>query len=121
MYVRAAVTPVLRLRKPFFLKNPREIFPKKRTLSVGLPTGRTRSKNSQIFSRWTVHGGQHARPNRHDAGVIGRALAIASLRAYVSSLHYWGVRTRPNVIGGGGAQESATADLDVHNPLNIGS
>ena len=37
----------------------------------------------------------HARPNRHDAGGTGRALAFA-LRAYVSSLHYLGVRTRPD-------------------------
>ncbi len=27
---------------------------------VGLPTGRTRSKNPQIFSPWTVHGASFA-------------------------------------------------------------
>ena len=39
----------------------------------------------------------HARPNRHDAGVNGRALALA-LRAYVPSLHYWSLRTTPDLI-----------------------
>ena len=38
----------------------------------------------------------HARPIRHDAGGIGRALAFA-LRACMPSLHNWGVKTRPEV------------------------
>jgi hypothetical protein len=56
--------------------------------------------SAHLGKRKTVH----ARPNRHNAGGNGRALAFA-LRAYVPSLHYWGVtvlepdQTRPSALG----------------------
>ncbi len=55
----------------------------------------------------------HTRPNRHNAGRTGRALSFA-LRAYVPSLHYGGVRTRPDQVTLTGQSLPLSRPLQAH-------